>query len=147
MEEESKTWTVISESTRNLYLVISRVASPCLILSISAPTLHLRDTSLRRKAHRKRSSCLCLKVNHIFLGELRLWQESVGYRVERSGTLDWSFFAGYHHRRTNSTKDTTKPAAERDARIYLFDKALTKEEYEKLTGKKSKKKAEDSDDE
>lgn len=72
---------------------------------------------------------------------------SVGYRVERSGTLDWSFFAGYHHRRTNSTKDTTKPAAERDARIYLFDKALTKEEYEKLTGKKSKKKAEDSDDE
>lgn len=70
---------------------------------------------------------------------------SVGYRVERSGELDWLHFAGYHHRRTNSMKDTTKPAADRNARIYLFDKALTKEEYERVTGKKSKKE-DDSDD-
>ncbi|GEQ67825.1 hypothetical protein JCM33374_g1491 [Metschnikowia sp. JCM 33374] len=71
---------------------------------------------------------------------------SVGYRVERSGAFDWSYFSGYHHRRTNSMKDTTKPAEERDARIYLFDKALSKEEFEKLTGKK-RKKDDDSDDE
>jgi len=30
-------------------------------------------------------------------------------------------FPEYHHRRTNSTKDTTKPASERDARIYIFE--------------------------
>lgn len=71
---------------------------------------------------------------------------SVGYRVERSGAFEWSHFPGYHHRRTNSMKDTTKPASERDARIYLFDKALSKEDFEKLTGKKSKRKDDESDE-
>lgn len=71
---------------------------------------------------------------------------SVGYRVERSGAMDWSAFEGYHHKRTNGIRDTTKPAAERDARIYVFDKALSKEEYEKQTKKKLKKSNEDDSD-
>lgn len=71
---------------------------------------------------------------------------SAGYRVERSGAMDWSAFEGYHHKRTNGIRDTTKPAAERDARIYVFDKSLSKEEYEKLTKKKSKVES-DSDSE
>ncbi|KAK6204756.1 uncharacterized protein RJT21DRAFT_10945 [Scheffersomyces amazonensis] len=49
------------------------------------------------------------------------------YKVERSGRFDWSLFPQYHHRRTNSTRDTTKPAAERDARIYIFDKFKPKD--------------------
>ncbi|OBA19650.1 hypothetical protein METBIDRAFT_79647 [Metschnikowia bicuspidata var. bicuspidata NRRL YB-4993] len=91
-------------------------------------------------------------VMSLFEGEpyiswgVKALSRSVGYRVERSGAFDWPFFAGYHHRRTNSMKDTTKPASERDARIYLFDKALSKEEFEKLTGKKSKKRDDDSDE-
>ncbi|WPK23448.1 hypothetical protein PUMCH_000689 [Australozyma saopauloensis] len=71
---------------------------------------------------------------------------NVGYRVERSGAMDWTAFEGYHHKRTNGIRDTTKPAAERDARIYVFDKSLSKEEYEKLATKK-KAKADDSDSE
>ncbi|EMG46018.1 hypothetical protein G210_3751 [Candida maltosa Xu316] len=54
-----------------------------------------------------------------------------GYRVERSGKFDWSMFPEYHHRRTNSTKDTTKPAAERDARIYIFDEWVKQESANK----------------
>lgn len=44
----------------------------------------------------------------------------VGWKVERSGRFDWEAFPGYHHRRTNSMRDTTKPAQEREARIYCF---------------------------
>lgn len=47
---------------------------------------------------------------------------SVDLMIERSGKFNWSFFPQYSHKRTNSTRDTTKPAAERDARIYLFVK-------------------------
>lgn len=72
---------------------------------------------------------------------------NVGYRVERSGAMDWTAFPGYHHKRTNGIRDTTKPAAERDARIYVFDKAFTKEEYEKLHKKKDKGGDSDSDSE
>lgn len=68
---------------------------------------------------------------------------SENYRVERSGAFDWAAFEGYHHKRTNGIKDTTKPAAERDARIYVFDKSLTKEERDQLA---KEKKANDSDD-
>lgn len=69
---------------------------------------------------------------------------SENLRVERSGAFDWLAFEGYHHKRTNSTQDTTKPAAERAARIYVFDKALTKEQMEEA---QKKKKVVDSDDE
>lgn len=61
-----------------------------------------------------------------------------GYSVERSGAFDWSAFEGYHHKRTNGVRDTTKPAAERDARIYLFSKTAKPDQ-------KHKKKSEDSD--
>lgn len=71
---------------------------------------------------------------------------SENLRVERSGAFDWLAFEGYHHKRTNGIRDTTKPAAERAARIYVFDKSLTKEELEKLNLKKQKG-DDDSDDE
>lgn len=61
-----------------------------------------------------------------------------GYSVERSGAFDWSAFEGYHHKRTNGIRDTTKPAAERAARIYLFGKLGSNEN-------KQKKKSNDSD--
>lgn len=69
---------------------------------------------------------------------------SEDYQVERSGAFNWGAFEGYHHKRTNGIRDTTKPAAERDARIYVFNKALTKEEREQEA---KKKKSKDSDDE
>lgn len=49
----------------------------------------------------------------------------INFKVERSGRFDWDSFPGYHHRRTNSTRDTTKPAAQRDARIYIFNQRET----------------------
>ncbi|RLV95921.1 25S rRNA [Spathaspora sp. JA1] len=49
-----------------------------------------------------------------------------GYKVERSGKFDWTMFPEYHHRRTNSTKDTTKPAEQRNARMYIFEKFIQK---------------------
>ncbi|ODV82549.1 hypothetical protein CANARDRAFT_204996 [[Candida] arabinofermentans NRRL YB-2248] len=68
----------------------------------------------------------------------RLAKESIGYKVERSGSLNWNDFPNYEHRRTNSMMDTTKASAERDAKIYVFDKFI------KLDDKKKKV---DSDDE
>lgn len=66
---------------------------------------------------------------------------SENFRVERSGAFVWSAFEGYHHKRTNGIRDTTKPAAERDARIYVFDKFPSKDEQQKS----QKKKGTDSD--
>ncbi|KAI5948975.1 hypothetical protein KGF57_005038 [Candida theae] len=54
--------------------------------------------------------------------------KSKGFKVEQSGRFEWSMFPEYHHKRTNSgVKDTTKPANERDARIYKFEKNINKE--------------------
>lgn len=50
-----------------------------------------------------------------------------GLKVERSGAFIWEAFPSYHHKRTNSMRDTTKPAAERPARIYSFVKYTKKE--------------------
>lgn len=61
---------------------------------------------------------------------IKILGKSEGYKVERSGRFDWSMFPEYHHRRTNSTRDTTKPAAERDARIYIFEEWIKKDEEE-----------------
>ncbi|KAG7835378.1 hypothetical protein KL942_005317 [Ogataea angusta] len=52
----------------------------------------------------------------------RLARESINYKVERSGRFAWEAFDGYHHRRTNSMKNTTKIAHERNARLYVFEK-------------------------
>lgn len=60
-----------------------------------------------------------------------------GYCVERSGAFNWSAFEGYHHKRTNGIRDTTKPAAERDARIYLFNKLGRPEKTLKKKGNES----------
>lgn len=49
--------------------------------------------------------------------------KNFGYQVERSGNFNWEAFKGYHHRRTNGTlKDTSTPAVQRKARIYVFIK-------------------------
>ncbi|KAK6465713.1 hypothetical protein DFJ63DRAFT_28469 [Scheffersomyces coipomensis] len=68
---------------------------------------------------------------------IKILARSHDYKVERSGKFDWTMFPQYHHRRTNSTRDTTKPAPERDARIYVF---------EKFKPKTKSKKGEDEDD-
>ena len=76
-----------------------------------------------------KSLFLCLKVNRIILG-YKILGKSQGWKVERSGKFDWSMFPEYHHRRTTSMKDTTKPTNERDARMYIFEK-FTKQDTAK----------------
>ncbi|KAF3986447.1 hypothetical protein FT663_04799 [Candidozyma haemuli var. vulneris] len=75
---------------------------------------------------------------------------SEGLSVNQSGKFEWAAFEGYHHKRTNGIRDTTKPAAERDARIYIFDttnQAPTKNKGNKGNKGKAKAKNEsDSDD-
>lgn len=73
---------------------------------------------------------------------------SVGLRVEQSGKFEWTAFEGYHHKRTNGIRDTTKPAAEREARIYIFDPKTSEDTQNKKPVKStSKRKVEsDSDD-
>lgn len=68
---------------------------------------------------------------------VKILARSINYKVERSGKFDWTAFPEYHHKRTTSgVRDTTKPAAERDARIYIFEEFV----------KKENKKKDDSDD-
>ncbi|KAK6459572.1 uncharacterized protein RJT20DRAFT_17108 [Scheffersomyces xylosifermentans] len=74
---------------------------------------------------------------------VKILARSENYRVERSSRFDWASFPEYHHRRTNSTRDTTKPAAERDARIYIFEKF---EKKEKEDTRKKRGNDSDSDD-
>lgn len=63
----------------------------------------------------------------IFEGEpydswnIRLLGKSEGYKVHRSGNFSWEMFPSYVHKRTKSNMDTTKPARERKARIYIFE--------------------------
>lgn len=45
-----------------------------------------------------------------------------GLCVQRSHKFEWKNYPQYHHKRTNSEQETTKPAEERDARIYIFEK-------------------------
>lgn len=59
---------------------------------------------------------------------IKILGRSEGFRVERSGKFDWLSFPGYHHKRTNGIRDTTKPAAEREARVYVFDKFVPKDQ-------------------
>lgn len=62
---------------------------------------------------------------------IKILGRSEDYKVERSGKFSWQMFPGYHHRRTNSVRDTTKPAVERDARIYIFEPFAKKEDAKK----------------
>lgn len=72
---------------------------------------------------------------------------SSGFVVNQSGKFEWTAFEGYHHKRTNGIRDTTKPAAERDARIYVFDikdeTDSTKKAGPKVKGGKDKGKSGD----
>ncbi|GMG26580.1 unnamed protein product [Ambrosiozyma monospora] len=64
----------------------------------------------------------------------KLARDSINYKVKQSGDFRWDAFPGYHHRRTNSMKTTTKEASERDAKCFLFEKF----DPEKHHGKKKK---------
>lgn len=64
----------------------------------------------------------------VFDGEpYNSWQIKVlgktngGWKVDRSNKFQWENYPEYHHKRTNSEMDTTKPAAERPARLYVFE--------------------------
>lgn len=45
-----------------------------------------------------------------------------GLHVRRSNRFQWELYPTYNHKRTNSEQDTTKPAQQREARIYIFQK-------------------------
>ncbi|AGO11565.1 AaceriADL221Cp [[Ashbya] aceris (nom. inval.)] len=83
----------------------------------------------------------------LFAGEpYDSWQPKVlakenGLRLERSNKFQWDTFPGYRHRRTNNEQDTTKPAAEREARIFIF------EENDNKRHNQSKRASNDSDSE
>ncbi|CDO94572.1 unnamed protein product [Kluyveromyces dobzhanskii CBS 2104] len=53
--------------------------------------------------------------------QIKILAKDNGWKVEKSAKFDWSKFPGYHHKRTNSEMDTTKPAEEREARMYVFE--------------------------
>ncbi|KAI3406244.2 hypothetical protein KGF56_001086 [Candida oxycetoniae] len=76
---------------------------------------------------------------------IKILAKSQGYKVMKSGRFDWSMFPEYHHKRTNSTRDTTKPAAERDARLYVFEKSTTTHNND-TKGNKKRNDSDDSDD-
>ncbi|GCE97464.1 hypothetical protein ZYGM_001414 [Zygosaccharomyces mellis] len=64
------------------------------------------------------------------------------FQLQRSNRFQWEIFPGYHHKRTNSEQDTTKPAEERDARVYVFEKLGTVQR----TNKRSRNSEDDEDD-
>lgn len=45
-----------------------------------------------------------------------------GLILDKSSKFTWENYPEYHHKRTNSEQDTTKPAHEREARTYIFKK-------------------------
>lgn len=85
-------------------------------------------------------------IMSLFTGEpYDSWQvkrlaKSINFQVDRSSNFQWENFPGYHHKRTNSEQDTTKPAQERQARMYVFNKRL------KFVNSKKKSNKDDSDD-
>ncbi|SCV00918.1 LAME_0G12838g1_1 [Lachancea meyersii CBS 8951] len=83
----------------------------------------------------------------VFTGEpydswqIKILARTTGWKVERSSKFNWANYPEYSHRRTNSEQDTTKPAAEREARTYMF------EIFDKHAKTARKQKNSDSDDE
>lgn len=57
--------------------------------------------------------------------QIKFLAKKNGLTLSRSSKFQWENFPGYHHRRTNSEQDTTKPAKERDARFYIFSKYVS----------------------
>ncbi|CEP61344.1 25S rRNA (uracil2634-N3)-methyltransferase LALA0_S03e00760g [Lachancea lanzarotensis] len=82
----------------------------------------------------------------VFTGEpydswqIKIMARTGGWKVERSGNFQWANYPEYAHKRTNSEQDTTKPAAERDARTYVF------EIFDKHSKASKKRKGTDSDE-
>ncbi|CCK68196.1 25S rRNA (uracil2634-N3)-methyltransferase KNAG_0A05300 [Huiozyma naganishii CBS 8797] len=52
--------------------------------------------------------------------EIKTLAKDNDLQLDRSCKFEWSNYSSYHHKRTNSEQDTTKPAEMRDARIYIF---------------------------
>lgn len=73
--------------------------------------------------------------------QIKILAKKNGWTLERSNKFQWELYPEYHHKRTNSEQDTTKPALERDARIYVF------ETFNKKKHSKSQKRKRDTDDE
>lgn len=67
--------------------------------------------------------------------QIKMLAKTENYKVQKSGKFDWQDFPEYQHRRTNSTRDTTKPANERSARIYVFEPFKKVQEEEESTNK------------
>ncbi|CCD23391.1 25S rRNA (uracil2634-N3)-methyltransferase NDAI_0B03570 [Naumovozyma dairenensis CBS 421] len=72
--------------------------------------------------------------------QIKMLAKKNALHVERSNKFQWENFPGYHHRRTNSEQTTTKPAEERNARIFIFKK------FEKAKHSKSKRNRNIDDD-
>ncbi|KAL3233398.1 hypothetical protein RNJ44_03438 [Nakaseomyces bracarensis] len=70
---------------------------------------------------------------------VKILAKNNGLQIERSNKFQWENFKSYNHKRTNSEQDTTKPAKERDARIYIFKK------FEKYKKKRTKNESDDED--
>ncbi|SCU90912.1 LAMI_0E04060g1_1 [Lachancea mirantina] len=70
----------------------------------------------------------CRVILSVFTGEpydswqIKMLAKKSGWKVERSSQFWWDQYPDYHHRRTNSEQDTTKPASERSARVYIFER-------------------------
>lgn len=83
----------------------------------------------------------------VFSGEpydswhIKILAKENGWKLERSGKFEWSSYPSYNHKRTNSEISTTKPAEERDARVYIFER------YNKAKHSRETKKNTDSDSE
>lgn len=73
--------------------------------------------------------------------QIKVLAKNSGWKIERSNKFQWDQYPEYHHKRTNSELDTTKPATERDARVYVL------EAFNKNKHVQSKKKQTDSDNE
>lgn len=72
---------------------------------------------------------------------IKILGRSSNLKLERSGKFDFARFPGYQHRRTDGMGNTTKPAVQRDARVYIFT------DFETSKAKEASKKNEsDSDD-
>lgn len=73
--------------------------------------------------------------------------KSASLTVNRSGKLEWEAFPCFFFQAEDGIRDTTKPAAERDARIYVFDMRTSLSFDKKREKVKSKAKNEsDSED-
>lgn len=89
----------------------------------------------------------------LFAGEpydswrIKILARENNFQLQRSNRFQWEIFPGYHHKRTNSEQDTTKPAEQREARVYLFEKIGTIQQPTKRSrGNNDEDDSDDDDD-